>query len=367
MVRIVTEDAKQSADIKELTIVGGGTTQTESDGKVSVTVPGSASTGTQNLAAVLALGDNAGGSKITGLAPGVVSSDAATVGQLPATPTLATILAASTNAGANKISNLAPGTFSTDAATVGQIPTGSLPSGAITGTYLAGNTGAAPTWENILYQQLENVPTDLTVTPVKSANYSLLPADFAVFDCSANSCTGTLPLKPPDGTEVAVKIINWAAGYTLSLATQSPDVFNISGGSTTLILRYNLMSLVVVYHQVAGIWYVKSQDIGAALTTVLQNTQAGPTYTLAIGDAGAVVEMNNASANTLTVPPNSSVAFPVGTVVEVFQYGAGLTTVAAGAGVTIDSPGAVLTLGGQYATAALRKRGTNEWVLSGNL
>lgn len=96
------------------------------------------------------------------------------------------------------------------------------------------------------------------------------------------------------------------------------------------------------------------------------NTQTGTTYTLVLTDAGKIVEMNNASANTLTVPPNSSVAFPVNTVIHLHQYGAGQTTTAQGAGVTIRTPETLL-LRTQYSTATLRKRGTDEWVLSGDL
>lgn len=105
---------------------------------------------------------------------------------------------------------------------------------------------------------------------------------------------------------------------------------------------------------------------GTSSTTVTANTQTGTTYTLVLADAGKVVEMNNASANTLTVPPNSSVAFPVGTVLEVCQIGAGATTVAAGSGVTIRTP-STLILRAQYSTAALRKRATDEWILSGDV
>lgn len=96
-------------------------------------------------------------------------------------------------------------------------------------------------------------------------------------------------------------------------------------------------------------------------------TQAGTAYTLVLSDAATTVETNNAAVNTLTVPPNSEVAFPVGTVVRLVQYGAGQTTVAAGAGVTIRSPGAALKLSGQYAQATLVKRGTDEWILGGNV
>lgn len=99
---------------------------------------------------------------------------------------------------------------------------------------------------------------------------------------------------------------------------------------------------------------------------IAANTQTA-SYTLVLGDAAKAVEMSVASANTLTVPPNSSVAFPIGSIIEVLQYGAGQTTVVAGAGVTIRSPGGKLKLAVQYASCSLRKRATDEWVLEGDV
>lgn len=104
----------------------------------------------------------------------------------------------------------------------------------------------------------------------------------------------------------------------------------------------------------------------AAPTTVTANRQTG-NYTLVSGDAGLVVEMNVGSANNLTVPPNSSVAFATGTIIELFQYGAGQTTVVAGSGVTIRSSGGKLKLTGQYSGASLRKIATDEWCLIGDI
>jgi hypothetical protein len=106
------------------------------------------------------------------------------------------------------------------------------------------------------------------------------------------------------------------------------------------------------------------QDAEQHAPRVTANTQTGTTYTLVLSDAGKVIEMNNASANTLTVPPNSSVAFAVGTVLEVYQMGAGSTTIVQGSGVTIRNVGSIRA---QYATVGLRKRATDEWVLSGDL
>lgn len=99
----------------------------------------------------------------------------------------------------------------------------------------------------------------------------------------------------------------------------------------------------------------------------IENAQTGTTYTLVLTDAGKMVTMTNASGNTLTVPPNSSVAFPVNTRLDIIQYGAGQTTIAAGSGVTIYSSGSKLKLTGQYSGASLWKKATDTWVLVGDI
>lgn len=96
------------------------------------------------------------------------------------------------------------------------------------------------------------------------------------------------------------------------------------------------------------------------------NTQTA-SYTLALTDVGKIVEMNVGSANNLTVPPNSSVAFAVNTRIDLVQYGAGQTTVVAGSGVTIRSSGGNLKMTRQYSGGSLYKRGTDEWVLVGDI
>jgi hypothetical protein len=90
-------------------------------------------------------------------------------------------------------------------------------------------------------------------------------------------------------------------------------------------------------------------------------------YTLALTDQNKIVEQNVATANNLTVPPNSTVAFPIGTEIAITQYGAGKTTIVAGAGVTLRSAGGLLSIGAQYAMVSCVKVGTNEWYVVGNL
>jgi hypothetical protein len=99
-------------------------------------------------------------------------------------------------------------------------------------------------------------------------------------------------------------------------------------------------------------------------TTISQKTSS---YTLAaLTERDSMIEMNSASATTLTVPTNATVAWPVGTSIDILRVGAGAVDVAAASGVTINAtPG--LKLRAQWSSATLIKRATDTWVLVGDL
>lgn len=101
-----------------------------------------------------------------------------------------------------------------------------------------------------------------------------------------------------------------------------------------------------------------------AYTTV--ETETSTSYTLILADAKKYKRMNNASAITVTVPPNSSVAFPVNTEIEFEQMGAGVVTFSPGSGVTINSFDGLLT-NGQYWVCTIKKVATDEWTLIGGV
>jgi len=89
-------------------------------------------------------------------------------------------------------------------------------------------------------------------------------------------------------------------------------------------------------------------------------------YTLILTNQEQMVEMNVSSANTLTVPTNSSVAFPVGTRIHVVQTGTGQTTITPAGGVTVNgTPG--LKTRAQWSAVTLVKRATDTWVAFGDL
>ena len=97
------------------------------------------------------------------------------------------------------------------------------------------------------------------------------------------------------------------------------------------------------------------------------NAQTGTSYTFVIGDAFKTVTSSNASAQTITIPPNSSVAFAVGDRIDVVMLGAGTTTVTGGSGVTVNgvSTGSG-AISAQYAAVSCLKLATDTWLLMGN-
>lgn len=89
-------------------------------------------------------------------------------------------------------------------------------------------------------------------------------------------------------------------------------------------------------------------------------------YTLVLSDAFRLVTIDADSPKTITVPPDSSVDFPVGTRVDVAQDGVGQMTIGAGDGVVIRTP-ETLKIRKQWGKATLIKRAANTWDLEGNL
>lgn len=117
---------------------------------------------------------------------------------------------------------------------------------------------------------------------------------------------------------------------------------------------------------VTGVVATANGGTGGTGTT---NAQTGTSYTTVLGDAGNMITMNNASASTLTIPPNSSVAYPLGTTICAQQIGAGTVTLSHGAGVTFmdtcSTPAAPI-FAAQYATLCLMQTVIDTWTVVGN-
>ncbi|MBP01031.1 MAG: hypothetical protein CMG34_07435 [Candidatus Marinimicrobia bacterium] len=106
---------------------------------------------------------------------------------------------------------------------------------------------------------------------------------------------------------------------------------------------------------------------GSLVAPLAINAQTGTTYTFVAADAGKLVTASNGSAQTYTVPPNSSVAYDTGTTITIIGIGAGKVTLAQGSGVTINSKDSEKAIDGQHASVTLIKTATDTWQLVGAL
>jgi len=110
-----------------------------------------------------------------------------------------------------------------------------------------------------------------------------------------------------------------------------------------------------------------SNSISVASTGTTLNNQTGTTYTLVLADAGKFLTFTNASDITVTVPTNSSVAFPIGTQIGFSQGGAGQVTFTGAAPPTLRSADSALTTVKIYSTGFMIKIATDEWQFGGDL
>ena len=113
-------------------------------------------------------------------------------------------------------------------------------------------------------------------------------------------------------------------------------------------------------------------SVDASFAGLTVNAQTGTTYTAVKADGlNAIVTMDNASANTFNIPTDASVNFDIGTVLNIYMKGAGVTTITAttpgtttvvSAGATIGSP--VLA---RYKIASAIKLAANSWTVIGGI
>ena len=181
-------------------------------------------------------------------------------------------------------------------------------------------------------------------------------------DTSSGAVTLTCPASPTVGDSFGVVAIDLT--NTLTIDGNGNNV----AGSSSLEIDIEDSGMTFVYSSKG--WVVSSEINAGGVDTISDNPndQTGTSYTLVAGDAGRTIWMNNASANTVTIPANSSVAFDTNTVIVVAQEGAGTTTIQGDTGVTLNgTSGGSEAISAQYNACQLTKRGTDTWVAFGGL
>jgi hypothetical protein len=116
-----------------------------------------------------------------------------------------------------------------------------------------------------------------------------------------------------------------------------------------------------------GIETLTNKTLEDAKFTTSINAQTGTTYTLVLTDSSKLVTLTNDGAITVTVPTNASVAFPIGTQIDLVQNGDGAVTFVGDTGVIINSKGGNKTIADKFVGVSLIKTDTNTWLLVGDL
>ena len=160
---------------------------------------------------------------------------------------------------------------------------------------------------------------------------------------------------PEPGTGIPESIIAAKGDLIVGTANDAPGILSVGTDGHTLVADSGAAT---------GLAY------SAGIPVVL-NAQTA-TYTVVLGDAYKLVTMSIAAANDFEIPTNASVAFPIGTVINVIQIGAGQTTIQAvtSGTTTISSTGATATapaLRAQFSAASCIKVATDTWYVVGDI
>ena len=217
--------------------------------------------------------------------------------------------------------------------------------------------------------------TSDTGKPVSTAQQTALDLKAPL---ASPTFTGTVTL--PTGTVTSAMILDGTIVDADINASAAIAQSKISGLSTSLGLKADLASPTFtgtvsgITKAMVGLGNVDNtadtaKPISTATQTALDaklnrlvstNTQSA-SYSIAVTDAFKLIEMSG--GGTLTIVDSGS--FAIGTTIEILQTTSNQVTVA-GSGFTPDStPG--LKLRSQWSSATLLKRGTNSWVVMGDL
>ena len=250
--------------------------------------------------------------------------------------------------------NIADGAVTTAKLADSAVTSAKINDGAVTQNKLSTSAIVA---SNIANNAVETAKIkDANITTAKLADSAVTTAkinDSAVTTAKINDSAVTT-VKITDSNVTTAKIAD-ANVTTAKIADEAVTTAKIDDGAVTDAKLANAKADLDANSK------VEAEQASSSINTITADA------TLALTDAGKFIKINSSSAVTVTVPLNSSVAFPAGTEIEFCRYGSGTATFTGASGVTIVSLDSELTISDQYCTAALKKLDTDEWLLTGSL
>lgn len=163
--------------------------------------------------------------------------------------------------------------------------------------------------------------------------------------------------------------IKWGEVTASGIASNAVEEAKINAGAVTEAkIGSSAVTAAKIGSSAVETAKLADKAVTAAKIGVLTNTTAKTdSFTLALGDENTTILCNKATAMTVTIPTNASVAFAVGSQVSFVQLGAGQVTFAGDTGVTLNSDNSKKKILVQYGVASLVKTATDTWVLFGQL
>jgi hypothetical protein len=186
----------------------------------------------------------------------------------------------------------------------------------------------------------------------------------ALVQARATSRTTPLPVTGSPGQILIVPADASSHANALALWDQSP-----SGDPAWIILPPEEGWQIWIVSEAQHIRFTAGAWVPVPRPGVVRlRALAAASHTLEPVDMGCILETTGSSAASVVIPAEVDVPFEVGTLINITQIGSGIATIIAAAGVSLNGVTAgSVALNGQWAAAALTKRGADTWVLQGAL
>jgi len=177
---------------------------------------------------------------------------------------------------------------------------------------------------------------------------------------------GTIRVKINDNfSEVVTDLSNKAETSAISNIDNTSDINKpvSTAQQTALDLKLDSSGHILTDENFTTTKSNKLDDLGRDIGIPI----SGVAYTVVLSDKGKYILCNNTIEQIITIPPNSSVSFDLGTEIEFEMNGTGTVTFNEGIGVTINSFENSYSIAGRYGTASIKKVDNDIWTLIGVL